>query len=156
MCTKDTCQNTPLRLLPLHLFRPQAIRGSKRKSMADSIADVSAHEQANHIKIVNINANAKNCRSDQRESCKWHTSWTSNLLTPAPAWWGCSPAYPWSPYVWQASCAWVDRADHGSGASISYGGQEVPPGLNGHPSIAVMSGWHSRILVVINPLRFHY
>jgi hypothetical protein len=47
-----------------------ATRGTKRKSMADSIAEVSAHERVNRIKIANINAAAKNLRSDQRESRK--------------------------------------------------------------------------------------
>jgi hypothetical protein len=50
-----------------------AIHGSKHKSMVDSIADVSAHEQANCITIVNINANPKNVHMDQQESHKRHT-----------------------------------------------------------------------------------
>jgi hypothetical protein len=49
-------------------------RGQKRKSMADSITEVSAHERENHIKIARINATAKTERSSQWESIKRHTN----------------------------------------------------------------------------------
>jgi hypothetical protein len=50
-----------------------ATHGLKRKSIADSITDVSARERANRVQIANINATAKNARSDQWESLKRRT-----------------------------------------------------------------------------------
>jgi hypothetical protein len=47
-----------------------ASRGQKRKSIADSIAEVSAHERNNRIKIAKINATAKTDRATQRETIK--------------------------------------------------------------------------------------
>jgi hypothetical protein len=49
-------------------------QGQKRKSMADSIAEVSAHERENRIKIARINAMAKTERSSQWESIKRQTN----------------------------------------------------------------------------------
>ena len=47
-----------------------APRGQKRKSIADSIADVSARERDNRIKIAKINAAAKTQRLTEREHIK--------------------------------------------------------------------------------------
>ena len=47
--------------------------GQKRKSIADSIADISAHEEENRIKIAKINAMAKTHRSTERERIKRRT-----------------------------------------------------------------------------------
>lgn len=49
-------------------------RGQKRKSMADSIMEVSARERENRIKIAKINATAKTERSNQRETIKRRTN----------------------------------------------------------------------------------
>ena len=102
--------------------------------MADSIADVSAHEQANHIKIVNINANAKNARSDQRESCKRRTQLDIELARLQHQRDEAAAQRTHEALMFDKQVALeLTRADHGSGASISYGAGG--PLDNVHPSL---------------------
>ena len=55
-------------------------RGQKRKSIADSITDISACEQDNRIKIAKINASAKTQCSTERERIKRHTHMEMELV----------------------------------------------------------------------------
>ena len=73
----EDADGDPLRTPAATLAVPSATstpRGQKRKSIADSIAEVSAHERENRIKIAKINATAKTERSSQRETIKRRTN----------------------------------------------------------------------------------
>jgi len=64
------------------LTPPSTMRGQKRKSMADQIAEVSAFERRNRIKIADIQSKAKTDRSNEREriKCRAHLEMEVNCL----------------------------------------------------------------------------
>jgi hypothetical protein len=133
---KDDAEGGTLRTPTATSAVPPASSASheqKRKSIADSIAEVSAHERNNHIKIAKINATAKTDCATQRETIKQQSNMDMELARMQHQWEEAAAQQAHEAAMFDRQAA-LEMARAGQGAYAGTGGAG-PPCSNIDPSL---------------------